>query len=1114
MALIFTLFHFYPGASVPVAQAADCVTVAVEVGYRDCNYPSGVGSNSEVTAEKPESKLWWNDGYWWASMWSGNTSGAYHIYRLNWATQTWIDTGVPLDTRIGTKADVLWDQAANKLYVVSHIWSGSGSTASAGQRGELFRYSYNAATDTYSIDSGFPVEVNDADSEALTIAKDSTGTLWVTYVQSSKVWVNHSIGGNDAVWGTPYVLPVGSTANVSSDDLSTIIAYNGYIGVMWSNQSSGATMHFAAHQDGTGDAAANWVTSAPYTTSGDDHINLKSLQNDSAGNLFALIKTSKSANLIVLLVCRNSTCTSASDWTPYTAYTGATGSPTRPLLLIDTSNRDLYVFVRVSHGTDSIYYKTTDLDNISFTTAGTDEETYGTAFIKSATETGINDPTSTKQNVSSSTGLVVMASDSSKRYYLHNCMSLTGQAGSCSTTQTPLPTVAFSSATYSAGENTGNATITVVLSESATAVVNVNYATGNGTATPNSDYTPTSGVLSFSPGETSKTFSVPLLDDASDEPNETVNLTLSNASNATLGAPSTATLTIEDDDPVPTVAFSSAVYNVNEGDGSAPVTVTLSVASGFPVTVSYTTQDGTATAGSDYTATSGTLVFAPGETSKSFPVAVTDDTLDEGDETVVLHLSSPHNSTLGALAAASLTLVDNDPPPTVAFSSATYSVNEGDGSADVTVMLSIASGLPVTVSYTTQDGTATAGSDYTTASGALLFAPGETSKSFPVAITDDAMDEGDETVALHLSSPQNSTLGALAAATLTLVDNDPPPTVQFSSDTYRAYESANTATITVSLSAASGLPITIRYATSAGTATAGSDYVDTSEILTFAPGETSKHFAVTINDDSVSELDETVILTITTQANVSLGTPSVATLTIIDDDSMPTVGFSADSYSVEEGAGSLNVTVNLNHPTNTVVSVQYATSDGTATAGSDYNATSGTVTFTAGETSKSFSVPLIDDNLDEPDESVNLLLSNPNNATLATAAATLTITDNDEPPSIGFSSSNYSATEDGGTITITLTLSAPSEFTITVNYASAHETATALDYMPVVGSLAFAPGEISKNFTVTILSDLLVEPDETFSLFITGADNASVSGTGSTTVTILAQQYLYLPLIR
>ena len=232
--------------------------------------------------------------------------------------------------------------------------------------------------------------------------------------------VNHSLNGDDTTWGTPFVLPVGSDANVTLDDISSVIAYEQHIGIMWSNQSSDNTMFFAVHPNGAPDNV--WTKVSSYSISGDDHISLKSLQSDSSGDVFAVVKTSKSADLIVLLVCENNLnrCKSNSDWTPYTVYDGTYG-PTRPITVIDTSNRELYVFNQVAYEEvggvkhKGIYYKKTSLDNIQF-----DKTTLGTPFIKSNVEFKINDATSSKRNLNSATGLVVLASDKQPDYYFHN----------------------------------------------------------------------------------------------------------------------------------------------------------------------------------------------------------------------------------------------------------------------------------------------------------------------------------------------------------------------------------------------------------------------------------------------------------------------------------------------------------------------------------------------------------------------------------------------------------------------------------------------------------------------------------------------------------------------
>jgi hypothetical protein len=203
--------------------SAQACTTALDVGFQDFGFQDDAGNNDEVTAEKPESKLWFHDGSWWASMWS-LAGDAYHIHRLEPATQCWIDTGTRLDPRLATKADVLWD--GQKLYVVSHVWEPEGVSAPPGDRGELFRYGYNAGARTYSLDAGFPVEVNQAESEALVLDKDGTGQLWVTWVQDRQVMVNHSQGSDhrEAPSSSRPRTPPASPATTSPPSLPTTVA--------------------------------------------------------------------------------------------------------------------------------------------------------------------------------------------------------------------------------------------------------------------------------------------------------------------------------------------------------------------------------------------------------------------------------------------------------------------------------------------------------------------------------------------------------------------------------------------------------------------------------------------------------------------------------------------------------------------------------------------------------------------------------------------------------------------------------------------------------------------------------------------------------------------------
>ena len=208
-------------------------------------------------------------------------SESWHIYRLNGTTEQWTDTGIAVDSRNSTWADVLWD--GSKLYIASAGASATNSADSA----RLYRYSYSTTTKRYTADTGFPSTIVTGGMEALVLDKDSTGKLWVTYTRNSRVYVDDSsVGGGS--WGTPFIVPVSGTT-VSANDLHHN-PYNGRIGVMWSNQVDGA-VYFASHADGA--ARTSWGSvSAPLkgTRYADDHVSIRSLEADGAGRLYAVVK--------------------------------------------------------------------------------------------------------------------------------------------------------------------------------------------------------------------------------------------------------------------------------------------------------------------------------------------------------------------------------------------------------------------------------------------------------------------------------------------------------------------------------------------------------------------------------------------------------------------------------------------------------------------------------------------------------------------------------------------------------------------------------------------------------------------------------------------------------
>ncbi len=557
--------------------------------------------------------------------------------------------------------------------------------------------------------------------------------------------------------------------------------------------------------------------------------------------------------------------------------------------------------------------------------------------------------------------------------------------------------------------------------------------------------------------------------------------------------------------PLPSVSFTGAPYSIGES-GSATITVTLSNSFSLPVTISYAASNGTAVAGSDYTATGGMLTWTPGQTGpRTFTVAILPDTLDEANETINLTLSSPVNCTIASPNPTTLTITDDDGAPSVSFTGAPYTHAES-GSQTVTVTISNVSGQTVSVNYATSNGSASAGADYTAASGTLTWLAGQTGpRTFTVPILTDSLDEADETVNLTLSAPVNCSISAPNPTTLTITDDDAPPVISFVGAPYTHTESGMQ-TVMVGLSGPSGLQVSVNFATSNGTATAGSDYSTTMGSFTWNPGVSSNFiFNIPILPDSLDEANETINVTLSSPVNGTIGAPNPTTVTITDDDAPPVVSFSGAAYThAESGVQAVSVTISA--ASGLPVSVDFATSNGTAMAGSDYTAANGSLMWNPGQTAPMmFNVPILTDTCDEPNETVNLTLSGASNCTIGTPnPTTITITDDDAQPTVAFVGAPYTHAE-SGMQTVTVSLTGCSSQTVTINYATSNGTATAgQDYTAASGTLTWLPGQTgNRTFDVLITSDMTDEPDETVNLTLSGAVNTLITGTNPTTLTIL-----------
>ncbi len=391
-----------------VLAPAPAVSQTGDVGYVGPSY-AGV---SAPTADKPQSKLWHHFGRWWGVLFDP-VSDDYTIHRFNWSTNTWTNTGVFVENRNRTHSDAL--SVGNALYVATGLIPGASSSDSSAY---LRRYTYDPAAQRYNPDAGYPVELHGGALESIVIDIDTSGTLWATFTVANssggrKVMVTHSTT-DDRTWVAPYVVPTAGAATLTSDDISAVVAFRGQIGVMWSNQNEDA-MYFATHADGAPDNAWQLTPALQGPRYADDHINLKSLQAGPEGEVLAAVKTELQqggAPLVLLLVLDKG------SWSRHTF--GTVGEDhTRPLVIVDDENREAYMFAAspcCSGG--SIYMKQSPLAHISFPSG------LGTPFISSSSNTTVNNPSSTKQPVNSTTGLLVIAGDDGTSRYLHNTIAL------------------------------------------------------------------------------------------------------------------------------------------------------------------------------------------------------------------------------------------------------------------------------------------------------------------------------------------------------------------------------------------------------------------------------------------------------------------------------------------------------------------------------------------------------------------------------------------------------------------------------------------------------------------------------------------------------------------
>jgi subtilisin-like proprotein convertase family protein len=457
---------------------------------------------------------------------------------------------------------------------------------------------------------------------------------------------------------------------------------------------------------------------------------------------------------------------------------------------------------------------------------------------------------------------------------------------------------------------------------------------------------------------------------------------------------------------LPTIKWSAATYSTNESDGQVTLTAVRSAPFGSS-SVEWYLSDDTAKQYDDYGSKdfgSKSFVFNDGETTKSLVIDLKKDGIDEFDEQfeVGLYSMTIRDAISASPSLATVTIVDTDTPPVLTLSGAAAA--ESNGVLKIPYLLSHRSEKPISFTVNTSDGSASVGSDYSAISNQTVTIPAKpnlSSGTIDVPLLNDAVDEEDETFALTLTNEQYVALTSNPTQGVVLDDDASPSLSINDASIMESNSGSNLLTFTISLSAASARPVSVNYSMSGGTATPGDDYLPVLSSVSIAPGLTSREVSVLIYGDVVIEGDETFNLNLSSAVNATI-VDAEGTGTIVNDDSEATLPkLTISNASVVEGnSGTTNAvfTVSLSANNQQTVTANYATTNGTATAGNDYQSTSGTLSFAPGVSSQTIVVPVTGDTTVEPDKTFSVNLSGATNAVIATASATATIVNDDAAP--------------------------------------------------------------------------------------------------------------------
>ena len=568
-------------------------------------------------------------------------------------------------------------------------------------------------------------------------------------------------------------------------------------------------------------------------------------------------------------------------------------------------------------------------------------------------------------------------------------------------------------------------------------------------------------------------------DDSTCEPDETIILTINDSLDVYAGSAKNHTITIAANDPV--ISWSRSEHEITENAGIITLTATTCIENTIDSEIPYTIS-GTALAG-DHSLTNGTFTLKANTLTANLTINIIDDNEVEPDENILVRLGKVDNIQTGSPDIQTITINDND-LPLLSWETASTSVQESTGTIDITISMDKISYTNVSISYNLSGNAQK--EDHSLNPGVFTIPAGHDSISTTINITEDTEDELDEALIITLSNPQNALLGTNELA-ITIVDND-TPVVQFEKQEEQVDENIENVLVNIIMNDISYQDIVVPFSISGSAHT--NDYTLNSGTVTIESGLTSTTLTIPVNDDLADEDIETLILTINTPDNATIGSNNSYTLSINDND-IPKVQWSNAQLIVDESTSTLSISVALNITSYTGISVDYRISDGTATQGTDYTLNNGSLTFSSGQNLLNIQMIINNDEDVEPNENIQLILENPKNAESGINTLATIIIRDDDMTQVEWVNKDEAFDESQGTITLEAKLNKISYTDVTVSYAlTISGTANTQDHNIISGNFVIPADSINITKSFSIFEDDIDEPDETIILELENPINA------------------------